>query len=291
MKRIIDVKHVGPKAHVQRLLEELLDRLEKRLTHFPADTVSVHVVFEENRAHRLYRTALTCHVPGHTLVAHEERRDAGSSIRETFEELERQLDKQNALRRKPAAMGSWLGWFVPILLVSCGQAGWGQEHSSPAPTQQATEALQLLESTDPYQRLLGFLRLEALRELSTAPMITRYLDSRDTDMRAWSLRALSAIEGSAAIPLLLERLRTDTSPEVRRSAILGLELFQGDDPNILPAFLNALHDGSTEVRITAVDVVSRVDDPRAREAIRIRNRRERRRDVRRVLGAAMQRLK
>lgn len=291
MRRIIDVKHVGPKAHVHRLLEELLDRLEKRLTHFPADTVSVHVVFEENRAHQLYRTALTCHVPHHTLVAHEERRDAGSSIRETFEELERQLDKQNALRRKPAAMGFWLGWFVPILLVSCGQTGWGQERGSPAPTQQATEALQLLESTDPYQRQLGFLRLEALRELSTAPMIARYLDSRDMDMRAWSLRALSAIEGSAAIPLLLERLRTDRSPEVRRSAILGLELFQGDDPRILPALLNALHDRSTEVRITAVDVVSRVDDPRAREAIRIRNRRERRRDVRRVLGAAMQRLK
>lgn len=291
MKRIIDVRHVGPKAHVQRLLEELLDRLEKRLTHFPADTVSVHVVFEENRAHQLYRTALTCHVPNHTLVAHEERRDAGSSIRETFEELERQLDKQNALRRKPATMGFWLGWFVAILLVSCGQAGWGQEHSSPAPTQQATEALQLLGSTDPYERQLGFLRLEALRELSTAPMIARYLDSRDTDMRAWSLRALSAIEGSAAIPLLLERLRTDRAPEVRRSAILGLELSQGDDPRILPALLNALHDGSTEVRITAVDVVSRVDDPRAREAIRIRNRRERRRDVRRVLGAAMQRLK
>lgn len=97
MRRIIDVKHVGPKARVQRLLEELLDRLEKRLTHFPADAVSVHVVFEEKRAHRLYRTALTCHLPGHTLVAHEERRDAGNSIRETFEELERQLDKQNAL--------------------------------------------------------------------------------------------------------------------------------------------------------------------------------------------------
>lgn len=97
MKRAIELKHVGPKDHVRRLLEELIDRLEAKLDHGADDTASVHVVFEEERAHRLFRASLTCHVPGHTLAAHEEHRDAGTAIREAFAEVERQLEKQKAL--------------------------------------------------------------------------------------------------------------------------------------------------------------------------------------------------
>ena len=100
MKRTIELKHVGPKAHVRNLLEELIGRLEDKLAHFPNDAVSLHVVFEENGTHQLYRTSLTCHVPGHTVAAHEERRDAGLSIREAFAEVERQLEKQKALLRR-----------------------------------------------------------------------------------------------------------------------------------------------------------------------------------------------
>ena len=97
MKRTIELKHVGPKDHVRRLLEELIDRLEAKLDHGANDAASVHVVFEEERAHRLFRTSLTCHVPGHILAAHEERRDAGAAIREAFAEVERQLEKQKTL--------------------------------------------------------------------------------------------------------------------------------------------------------------------------------------------------
>lgn len=99
MKRMIELKHVGPREHVQHLLEELTDRLGNKLKHFPEEAVSLHVLFEENGARKLYRTSLTCHVPGHTVAAHEERREAGSSIREAFAELERQLEKQKALLR------------------------------------------------------------------------------------------------------------------------------------------------------------------------------------------------
>lgn len=99
MKRSIDVKHVGPKEHVRALLVELSDRLEERLRHFPEDAVSLHVVFDENRNHKLYRTSLACHVPGHLVAAHEEQRDAGVSIRRAFAELERQLEKQKAILR------------------------------------------------------------------------------------------------------------------------------------------------------------------------------------------------
>ena len=100
MKRFIELKHVEPKAQVRGLIEDLSGRLEDKLRHFPEEAVSLHVVFEENGAHTLYRTAVTCHVPGHTAVAHEESRQAGTTIREAFAEVERQLDKLNAVIRQ-----------------------------------------------------------------------------------------------------------------------------------------------------------------------------------------------
>src|SRR3989338_1766036 len=100
MKRTIELKHVGPRQHVQTLLDELINRLEEKLDHFPQDALSVHVVFEENGTHKVFRTSLTCHVPGHVVAAHEEGREAGSSIRKAFSEVERQLEKQKAILRR-----------------------------------------------------------------------------------------------------------------------------------------------------------------------------------------------
>ena len=54
MKRFIELKHVGPRAHVRALVDDLIDRLEEKLRHFRDDTMSVHVVFEENAAHMRY---------------------------------------------------------------------------------------------------------------------------------------------------------------------------------------------------------------------------------------------
>ncbi len=170
------------------------------------------------------------------------------------------------------------------------RGAWGESQQSAAPSPKAVEAIKLLESPDPFQRQLGFLRLEALREPSTVETIKKYVDSRDEEMGAYSLRALAAIGGVDAIPTLLEKLKTDRQPMVRRAALLGLEPFQAADLRILPAFIKALRDQSVEVRISAVDVVSRIDDPRAREAIFTRNQRERDRDVRRVLAMAMKRI-
>ena len=99
MKRLIDLKHVGPSGHVRTVIEELMDRLEDKLQHFPQEAVSAHAVFEENAAHKLYRMSLTCHVPGHVAAAHEERREAGTAIREAFHDVGRQLEKQTAVIR------------------------------------------------------------------------------------------------------------------------------------------------------------------------------------------------
>lgn len=302
MQRIIELKHVGPKAHVRQLLEDLIGRLEEKLQHVPAEATTLHVMFEENGTHKLYRTSLTCHIPGHTVAAHEERRDAGSSIRKAFAEVERQLEKQKAVlrhehlrrrskqtRRPPLLAGCLLGL---ALVASEARSETGSPHSASAvgPTPQAVEAMQLLDVDDPYQRQLGFLRLEALREPATLDAVRKYLDSKDPEMRAQSLRAIAAIEGAGACPVLLQRLKTDRHPLVRRAALLGLEPFQSVDSTLLPAFLEALADHNPEVRMTAADVVSRIDDPRARQAIRLRLRKEHTRDVRRVLNMAMTRL-
>ena len=164
------------------------------------------------------------------------------------------------------------------------------ERTPSTPSPRALEAIRLLESPDPYERQLGFLRLEALREPSTVEAIERYVAHPEPEIRAESLRALAAIQGVIAAPRLLQALKTDRQPVVRRAALLGLEPFVKGHPDILPAYLAALRDRSTEVRMTAVDIVSRVDDPAAREAIRLRYKRERGRDVRLVLDLAIRRL-
>ena len=99
MKYTIDVKHVRPNAHVRHLIEELITRLEEKLQHFPQETVSLHVLCEENGTRKVSRVLLTCHIPGHTVAAHEEGREAGAAIRDAFDEIERQLAKHSARMR------------------------------------------------------------------------------------------------------------------------------------------------------------------------------------------------
>ena len=72
MKRFIELKHVKARDHVRGLLQDLLDRLEHKLGPGPQEAVSVHVMFEENGRHALFRAAVTCHAPGYSVAAHEE---------------------------------------------------------------------------------------------------------------------------------------------------------------------------------------------------------------------------
>ncbi len=296
MKRTIELKHVGPKAHVRRLLEELIDRLEERLGHFDPEAVFLHVVFEENGSHKLHRVSLSCHIPRQMVAAHEEHRDAGLAIRKAFKDMERQLEKRKAFirhepqRRRARHARVALGLALGVSVVFTTSALRAEEPSRTSPSPQAMDALRLIESKDAYQRQLGFLRLEALRELTAVDAIEPYASHRDPELRAQGLRALAAIQGPIAVPRLLKALKTDKHFRVRLAALLGLEPHQHTDPEILPALLRALRDRRTEVRMAAVDIVSRIDDPRAREAIQARMKRERRRDVRRVLKPAVERL-
>ncbi len=116
MKCAIELKHVGPRSHVQQLIEELVARLEDKLSHFPSDSLSLHVAFEENGSHKLYRMSISCHLPKHTVAAHQEGRDAGLCIRKAFAEVQRQLEKQKATlrheqavrRSRRAGKGAWV---------------------------------------------------------------------------------------------------------------------------------------------------------------------------------------
>jgi HEAT repeat protein len=165
-----------------------------------------------------------------------------------------------------------------------------EESAREAVAAKTAEALQQLASEDPYQQQMGFLRLEALRDPATLATIRRYLADDNPDLRAYSLRAVAAIQGLAAVPELLDRLQRDRHPMVRRAALLGLEPLMEQDARVLPACIAALRDRHPEVRMTAADVVSRVEDVRARDAIRERWKQERQRDVRRVLNMARTRM-
>ncbi len=152
------------------------------------------------------------------------------------------------------------------------------------------EAARGLRSEDEFLRQKAFLQLEALRDPAAIPFIRPYADSKDPDTRAWSLRALVAIQGMDAAPLLSERLKTDKQPAVRRAVILGLEPLLAKDPSLVPLMIDSLDDRSPEVRIAALDVVSRIDQPDARNAVRARAKKEGNRDVRKVLVTALDRI-
>ena len=100
MRCTIEVKHVGPKAHVRELIQSLADRLDDKLQHLAPESVSLRVVFDENGTHALYRAAVTCYIPRHVVSAHEESREAGVAIRKAFAEVKRQLDKPLAAFRR-----------------------------------------------------------------------------------------------------------------------------------------------------------------------------------------------
>ena len=152
----------------------------------------------------------------------------------------------------------------------------------------AQEAVKLLDASDAYQRQTGFLRLEALREPASAPIVRQYLDNKVWQTRAFAARAVAAIEGLAVGPELVERMPKEKHAMVRVAILLGVEPFK--DPRLIPAVAARLRESSPEVRMAAIDVLSRIDHPRAREALLVQAKRETNRDVRRVLDDAMRRL-
>src|SRR3989338_7119463 len=98
---------------------------------------------------------------------------------------------------------------LALFLALAIRSSYAQDVQESSLSPRAVEAINLLESNDPYMRQLGFIRLEALREPASSSIAMKYADSRDPDLRAYSLRLLAAVQGPAAVPLLLEKLNKD----------------------------------------------------------------------------------
>jgi HEAT repeat protein len=179
-----------------------------------------------------------------------------------------------------------MGWAAGIVLTLTIAAGAAEPQTDISPEAQAL--LPGLDAPDDFTRQATFLQLEALRDPSTASIIRNYIDNPDPDTRAYSLRALAAIARADAVPLLVDRARSDRVPRVRIAALLALEPLR--DPAATQVILSALRDRHPQVRMAAIDVASRLEQPEARAAIQQRARRERDRDVRRVLEMAVERL-
>ena len=158
-----------------------------------------------------------------------------------------------------------------------------------AASPEAEPYMKQLDAKDAFIRQEAFLHVEALRDPATAPIVRQHLTSKNAETRAFAVRAVAAIEGAKAVPTLLERLARER-PAVRLAIVLALEPLQKQDPSVASVLIAALRDRAPEVRMAAVDAVSRMKQPAAREAILTRWKRERDRDVRRVLELAMKRI-
>ena len=173
---------------------------------------------------------------------------------------------------------------------AAGAAVWAEDVAAPPIPPELQPLVAHLDDKNVYERQKAFLRLEATREPSLIPAFRAHLASRDWHTRAFAVRALAAVEGAPAIPVLLEKAAHDRQSDVRLAALLGLEPLRDRDPAIEATFRKALRDRTPEVRMAAADIVSRSPSEDAKAAIRKRWKREWNRDVRRVLADAMKRI-
>ncbi|HWP23728.1 MAG TPA: sigma-70 family RNA polymerase sigma factor [Candidatus Binatia bacterium] len=102
MKRHIELKDFSLQKSDQKLLDDGIARIEKKVANFSPDLVALRLLLEKNPTRSLYRASMTLELPGRTLAAKEERHEIHECLRQAFAHLERQLDAYKAaLRREP----------------------------------------------------------------------------------------------------------------------------------------------------------------------------------------------
>jgi RNA polymerase sigma factor (sigma-70 family) len=100
MKHTIEFKHFEPRERARKLVEELTARLEKQIKDFPQDSVFLRALIEENPVRKIYHVSITLDLPGGTLAAKEELHDPVETIRDAFNEIERQIERHKARLRR-----------------------------------------------------------------------------------------------------------------------------------------------------------------------------------------------
>jgi DNA-directed RNA polymerase specialized sigma24 family protein/ribosome-associated translation inhibitor RaiA len=88
------------REEVRRWLERPLARLRRQLARFPADAVHLRTVVREAEGGRRAEAAIALQLPSRTLAASEEGATARAALREAFDELARQLEKEKARLRR-----------------------------------------------------------------------------------------------------------------------------------------------------------------------------------------------
>lgn len=84
----------GVEEQLRSLIEELRSRLEKRARGLAQDPLRLRIVVEQKSAavHKLYQVSAHLDVPGKVLAARHEGHDPEAVLRETFAELQRELE-------------------------------------------------------------------------------------------------------------------------------------------------------------------------------------------------------
>jgi len=98
----IEFKNFTPQEEIQKLIQELIGKIEKKAQTFSPDASYLRLMLEENSVRKLYRVSITLELPKKTLATKEERHELVAAIRDAFAEIERQLETHKAtLRGEP----------------------------------------------------------------------------------------------------------------------------------------------------------------------------------------------
>lgn len=143
---------------------------------------------------------------------------------------------------------------APILIAAC-------ESLADLNAVAATGDLQkLLNHNDAAVRAAAQKALVRLESMS-GPLYLQRGDDRDDALRASAVTSLGAMEAQDAGDLLVEALRFDGRPHIRRMAAIGLGRL--GDPSRAPVLMDALSDADPGVRQRAAEALSRLNATQA----------------------------
>ena len=146
------------------------------------------------------------------------------------EELQRRLQaiEQAATRQELAGASAQLVAWMPQL------------SSEPALQGQAISCcIDLLKANNPAAALHALRGLVDCGAAAVEPLLNS-LDERDYGSRAWTVRALSALQDPRGLSVLQRAVANDIGPSVRQAAAYGLGRLQGNDESLLRQCLNSL---------------------------------------------------
>ena len=115
--------------------------------------------------------------------------------------------------------------------------------------------IDLLKANNPAAALQALRGLIGCGSAAVEPLLNS-LDERNYGARAWTVRALSAIQDPRGLEVLQRAVANDIGPSVRQAAAYGLGRLQGHDENVLRPCMESLElacsDSEWSVRYAAV---------------------------------------